>query len=76
MQHDNNTPVTRIVAIFGGQTALARAIGTRQSVIYGWVDRGCVPSRRVHQVIEAAEKLSPPVSLTPADFFDLTGKAA
>lgn len=59
----------RIVAAFGGQAALGRAIGASQGTVWGWLKSGFVPTRRVPQIIAAAARLDPPVTLTPADFF-------
>jgi DNA-binding transcriptional regulator YdaS (Cro superfamily) len=61
--------IERIVAAFGGQNAMARALGLRQSTVWAWLQSGHVPSRRIPVVIQAAANLSPPVHLTPADFF-------
>lgn len=65
-----------IVDRFGGQNAMARALGTSQGTIWGWLRAGHVPSRRVPQVIEAAARLDPPVRLSPADFFPPMSGAA
>lgn len=64
-----NSHLQRIVDAFGGQSAMARALGLRQSHVWGWLSAGYVPSRRIPEVIMAAARLSPPVVLTPADFF-------
>lgn len=71
-----NSPVGTIVDRFGGQNALARAVGVRQSTVWAWVQRGLVPSERIPQVIRAGKQLSPPVKLRPDDFFDLSDEAA
>ena len=44
----------RIVAAFGGQNAMARALGTSQGTIWGWMRGGFIPSRRIPAIIEAA----------------------
>lgn len=59
----------RIVQAFGGQNAMARALGVRQSVVWGWLRAGHVPSRRIPAIIAAGASLPQPVALTPADFF-------
>ncbi|MBW6400011.1 helix-turn-helix domain-containing protein [Roseomonas sp. HJA6] len=59
----------RLVAAFGGQNAMARALGTSQGTVWGWLKGGYVPSRRIPEVIDAAARLNPPVVLTHADFF-------
>lgn len=65
----------QIISKFGGQNALARALGRRQSTVWGWVSRGQVPNRRIPEVIAAAAQLDPPVYLRPDDFFDLTPRS-
>lgn len=62
--------VERIVARFGGQNAMARALGIAQSTIWGWTKAGHIPPWRRAAVRAAALKLSPPVILTPKDFED------
>ena len=63
--------VRNVVRVFGSQTALARALEVRQSVVGGWVLRDTIPSRRIPEIIAAAARLDPPVALRPDDFFDL-----
>lgn len=48
---------------------MARALGTSQGTVWGWLRSGHVPSRRIPAIIEAAARLPQPVILTPADFF-------
>lgn len=62
-------PIEPIVARFGSQTALARALKTSQSTVWEWVEKGRVPSTRIPLIIEAARRLDPPVTLEPNDFF-------
>jgi D-beta-D-heptose 7-phosphate kinase/D-beta-D-heptose 1-phosphate adenosyltransferase len=63
------TPAQRIIARFGGVTALARALGQRNpTTVQGWKQRGLIPARRQQQVLDAAQALG--ISLTPRDFFD------
>ena len=64
-----DNPVRRVAAKFGGQTALGRAIGRRQSVVSKWVANGRIPSEHIPLIIEAATMLVPPVHLQPNDFF-------
>lgn len=64
-----------IVAHFGGQNSLARILSTRQSTVWGWVSKNRVPSQRIPEIIAAAAKLNPPVTLRPDDFFDLSAPA-
>ncbi|MFT8245218.1 carph-isopro domain-containing protein [Roseomonas sp. BN140053] len=72
MSHER-TAVSAIIAAFGGQNALARQLGRRQSVVWGWAKNGRVPSKRIPEIIAAGLSLNPPVQLTPSDFFDLRG---
>ena len=50
---------------------MARSLGKRQSVVWGWAASGRVPSKRIPEIIAAAARLDPPVHLTPNDFFDV-----
>lgn len=67
----NSSPIDRIVARFGGQNAMARALGIRQSVVWGWVQKGRIPYDRISVVVAAARKLEPPLVLTESDFIVL-----
>lgn len=61
--------VTRIIDIFGGLTATARALGVKYpSVVQQWRDRGNIPSRYYTTIIAAAADRG--VALTLTDFFD------
>lgn len=62
--------VERIVASFGGQNAMARALGIAQSTIWGWTKGGHIPPKRRAAVKAAALKLTPPVKLSAEDFED------
>lgn len=64
-----SNPIEPIVARFGGQTALARALGTKQSTVWEWVDKGQVPSARIPSIIDAGKRSVPPIKLEPNDFF-------
>lgn len=57
----------RIISKFRTQTALAEALGCRQSVIAGWKARGFIPADRQEEVLMAARKLG--IALEPSDFF-------
>ncbi len=63
--------VKGVIRNFRGQNALARALGVRQSVVWGWTKSEMIPSRRIPEIIAAAARLDPPVILRPDDFFDL-----
>ena len=67
--------IASIVEQFGGQTALARRLGCDQSTVSDWVRNNRVPSQRIPEIIAAAAKLNPPVTLRPDDFFDLSATA-
>jgi len=71
-----SNPVSSVISKFGGQTALARHLTTSQGTVWGWVESGRIPSKRIPQIIEAARRLDPPVYLEPNDFFDLHGHNA
>lgn len=63
------SPPMQIAALFGGQTAMAQAIGKSQSTVWDWVSSGRVPSARIPGIIAAAERLEPPIHLRPDHFF-------
>ncbi len=65
------TNITRIVDLFGGQTALAKALGTKQSTVWEWTRKGTVPSSRIPEIIRAGAEQHPPINLQPNDFFDM-----
>jgi Putative antitoxin of bacterial toxin-antitoxin system, YdaS/YdaT len=67
----NSNPIVQIVALFGGQTKLARLLQTGQATVWDWVEKGRVPSSRIPTIIALAAQLQPPVILEPNDFFDL-----
>lgn len=69
---DNDNPIPRIVAQFGGQASLARLMGISQPTVFYWVRSGIVPSRRIPGVIAAGKRASPPVNLNFCDFFKQT----
>lgn len=64
----NSSPAASIVERFGGQTALARAIGVSQGTVWGWVNTGRIPYSRIDAIVEAARKLEPPLVLDGNDF--------
>ena len=60
--------VSRIIDIFGGLTATAKAIGVKYpSVVQQWRDRGNIPARYYPRIIAAAADRG--VRLTLAEFF-------
>lgn len=46
-----------VIARFGGQSALARALGVNQSTVQHWAKTGQIPSWRLDQVERAAQDL-------------------
>lgn len=58
----------RIIARFGGISALARRLDRTASVVQGWKERGFIPGKRIGDVLRAGRELEPP--LTPQEFFD------
>ncbi|WP_353861442.1 carph-isopro domain-containing protein [Azospirillum formosense] len=63
-----NTQADRIIGRFGTQTALADAIGVRQSAVAAWKRRGIIPARQQLRILEVARERGIP--LEPADFFE------
>src|SRR5262245_18689747 len=56
----------RIVARFGGQSALARLIGKGQSTVAHWVKIGRIPAKWQPELLGLAEENG--ISLTASDF--------
>ncbi|MEK6242931.1 MAG: hypothetical protein AABM33_00395 [Pseudomonadota bacterium] len=56
----------QIIEKFGGQTALAHALGTRQSTVSYWAKTGAVPVKWQTQVVDAAKAQG--IVLTTSDF--------
>ncbi|OYD82521.1 Cro/CI family transcriptional regulator [Azospirillum brasilense] len=56
-----------IIQKFGTQTALAEAVGVRQSAVAAWKKRGFIPARQQPAVLAAARNRG--IKLTPNDFF-------
>lgn len=69
-----NGPACRIIQIFGGVRATARAMALPASTVQSWKDSGYVPAKHQGALLIAARELS--LSLSPEDFFDLSRKAA
>lgn len=67
----NSNPIRSLVERLGGQSALARLLGTKQSTVWEWVKEGRVPSARILTIMEVAGNLDPPVTLRTDDFFDV-----
>lgn len=54
-----------IIEKFGGQTALAQALGKRQSTVQHWAKTGIIPAQRHAAILKAAEERG--IDLTPGD---------
>lgn len=62
------TPAERIIARFGGPTALARALGHKYpTTVSGWLSRKRIPAWQQDAVLRAARQLN--VNVHPEDFF-------
>jgi len=57
--------VEQIIQKFGGQSALARGIGKRQSTVQHWAARGTIPSRWHPELLRLASERG--IDLGPAD---------
>lgn len=56
----------KIVSRFGGQTALAEALHTKQSTVQYWTKHGVIPAKWHKQIVEAAVRRG--IQVAPADF--------
>ena len=56
----------RIIAKFGGQTALADALHSKQSTVQYWAKRGTIPAKWHKPIVEAAVQHG--LSVSPGDF--------
>lgn len=56
----------KVIARFGGQNALARLLGKRQSTVYNWTKTGIIPARWHGRLLAVAAEQN--VSLSSADF--------
>jgi hypothetical protein len=59
--------VDLIIQKFGGQSALAKLIGKRQSTVQHWVSKGAIPSKWQAQLMKLGSEGG--ISLRPSDFF-------
>lgn len=67
-----DSPVSRIIAEFGGIRPMSRksgwpASGWHPSTIQSWEDSGHIPSRHQQKILDLANKEE--IKLGPADFF-------
>ena len=49
--------LSRAINIIGGQSFLAKKIGTTQSAVSGWVSRGQVPAKYIKKISEATNNM-------------------
>jgi len=56
----------KVIAKFGGQSALAKLIGKGQSTVQHWASKGIIPSKWQSKLLAIAAEQS--VSLSPSDF--------
>jgi DNA-binding transcriptional regulator YdaS (Cro superfamily) len=52
---------SRVIAKFGGQSALARALGTNQSTVQHWAKTRQIPSWRHEEILRAAQERGVPL---------------
>jgi hypothetical protein len=65
------TKAAYIIELFGGVSALARALGHKwPTTVQGWKNRGIIPAHAQQDVLDAAKREG--INLTPADFFART----
>lgn len=64
----------RIIAKFGGQTALAAALSTKQSTVQYWSKKGSIPPKWHAEIMKAA--VDKGVSLSPGEFSPLVEAAS
>ena len=58
----------RVIAKFGGQTALAAALGAPPTTVHYWAKIGTIPAKRQAAVLAAARERG--IELHPGDFID------
>jgi len=61
------SPVARIIAKFGGQSALAKLLGKKQSTIQNWFAKDRIPAKWQQPLLELAQREG--LDLSPEDFF-------
>lgn len=57
----------RMVAKFGGKSALAAAISEPESTVRGWIERSTIPVKYHRPIVDAADRLG--ITLTEEDWF-------
>jgi DNA-binding transcriptional regulator YiaG len=61
------TQAERIIEKFGTQSALADALGIRQSAVAAWKKRGFIPARQQEEILRIARRRG--INIGPKDFF-------
>lgn len=56
-QDIQNSPASRVIAVFGGLTRTAEALGKSISTVQGWKERGRIPPEHWREIMDAAKKL-------------------
>lgn len=79
LEHESDSALARAVRKAGSQSAFGRLLGKRQSVVFGWLQRGILPAEMV-LAVEAATGISrhelrpdiyrPEIAPKPIDFFE------
>lgn len=69
-EQDEGTGVERIVKRFGGDSAMARALGVKfASLIQGWRERGAIPVRHHALILDKAVELD--IRMEREDFISI-----
>lgn len=59
-----SNPAAKIIEKFGGLSALAKALGHKNSsTVQGWKERGLIPQKKWGAVLEAAKRAKVRVSI-------------
>lgn len=67
----DKNPIRAVAERFGGPSALARALGKKQSTVWEWCNVGRLPYCAIISIIYAGRRATPPIYLRPDDFFHL-----
>lgn len=52
-----NDPAARVIAVFGGLTRTAEALGKSISTVQGWKERKRIPPEHWREIMDAAKSL-------------------
>ncbi|MBM4327094.1 MAG: hypothetical protein FJ118_08005 [Deltaproteobacteria bacterium] len=61
------SPAAKIIAKFGGQSALAKLLGKKQSTIQNWYAKGVIPAKWQNELLRLAREIN--IEIGPEDFF-------